>query len=285
MTSDDDAIGETHPTRARPDRPDRPTPTWRAAAIGALAGLVPLAALIGWIVLKPAATANRAPVEAPVSTGANTPAPAVTPAPASVERQTAARRLSGWRNEPYAPLDVETATPTQITTPIAAKPPFDAIDAALFDTADSRIRLVGILPVARDEVCFDEAGKRFACGLQARASLQNFMRGKAVVCRPAVGAVERRDGMIEAFCSAGGMSLAMHQVAAGFAFPQSREDDHLHEAMAKARAERRGVWAGPYQMPLVDRAEADSRAIRFGGGRLSLQPTEMPQTPTKPGKR
>ncbi len=284
MTRNDDTIDEETPATGA----DRATPTWKAAAIGALAGLVPLSALVGWIVLKPAATANRGPVEpaATAATAASVPAPVPAPAPpASVERQTAAKRLAGWKNEPLAPFDVETAAPAPVTPPIAAKPPFDAIDAVLFDTADSRIRLVGILPVARDEVCFDDAGKRFACGLQARASLQNFMRGKTVVCRPAVGAAERRDGMIEAFCSAGGVSLAMHQVAAGFAFPQSREDDHLHEAMEKAKAERRGVWAGPYQMPLVDRSEADSRAIRFGGGRLSLQPTEMPQTPAKPGRR
>ena len=166
------------------------------------------------------------------------------------------------------------------------KPPYDAIDSILFDTLDTRIKLLGVLPVARDELCIDAANRRFACGLQARASLQNFVRGKTVVCRTPFGRRERRDGIVEADCRVNGVSLAQHQVAAGFAFPIPQpgtatmgEDEAkgpLFQAMEEARAKKLGVWAGDYKPPLVDRSEADAKAIKFGATRLSQQPFAMP---------
>ncbi len=266
--------------------PDDPRPTdepphatgasaLRSAVIGGSIGLALVAALFAWVLTR--STRDDPPLTVGSrSTQETAPPPRVEPPP-SVERQTASRRLAGWPADPVDPLDVETARPRVFIAPITLAPPFDAIDAVLFDSSDTRVRLAGILGTARDEVCFDAERRRFACGLQARASLQNFMRGKTVVCRPLFGASERPEGLVEAHCSADGVSLSEHQVSAGYAFPVSADDKLLGAAQDKARAARVGVWVGPYVVPTTDNALADARAIRFGATRPTLAPPEAPE--------
>lgn len=283
-------------TPAESDDPPRGPSVLKAVGIGAGVGLTLLTALVAFVVTRgPAETAGSTPGAAP-----SREAPSKAEAPVaqrtvalSVERQTAARRLSGWTGDA---LDLLAPVPTQpsgFAPATVTKPPYDAIDSILFDTLDTRIKLLGVLPVARDELCIDAANRRFACGLQARASLQNFVRGKTVICRTPFGRRERRDGIVEADCRVNGVSLAEHQVAAGFAFPLPQpgadlmaEDEAkgpLFQAMEEARAKKLGVWAGDYKPPLVDRSEADAKAIKFGATRLSQQPLAMPDPKGKTG--
>lgn len=251
----------------------------RSLAIGGAIGLVPVAALFAWILSGSQRSGPHPSSEA--AKVVPVPSSTVAPPPASVERQTAARRLAGWRDEPLALSDPTTAMPMPMTVAMTARPPFQTIDAVLFDTTDARIRLHGVLPVGREEVCLDGENNRFACGLQARASLQNFIRDKTVVCRPVFGNGERRDEVTEADCAAGGRSLALHQVAAGFAFPTGSETGPLQDAMAQARAKRLGVWSGDYPIPTTDHSEADARSIRFGAARATPAPAETPPAPTR----
>lgn len=284
-----------------PKEPPRGASAVKAVAIGGAFGLVLLGALVAFVATRGSVeTTSDAPPptdgrDASVKTAAPAPSPVQpTPVqPASVERQTAARRLAGWKGDTIDLFDPETARPVAFLPEMVTKPPYDAIDSILFDTLDTRIKLVGVLPVARDELCIDAANRRFACGLQARASLQNFVRGKTVICRPSFGRRERRDGIVEAECRVKGVSLALHQVAAGFAFPlpqpglsTTAEDEvkgALFHAMEEARAKKLGVWAGDYKPPLVDRSEADAKAIKFGATRLSQQPLAMPDPKGKTG--
>lgn len=189
----------------------------------------------------------------------------------SVTQQTAARRLAAWVDFPGEPL-AEPNGPVTIFEPILRlSPPFDAVDATVFDALDTRIRLAQAWPVGRDEVCLDEAGTRFACGLKARASLQNFLFGKAVVCTRLFLSREERRGVVDARCSVDGVDLTTHQIRAGYAFPTDLADAMHHTALDEARRQRAGVWAGPHSLPTIDRSEADIRDIPFGSLRHPMQ--------------
>jgi endonuclease YncB( thermonuclease family) len=289
MTDFDDTPDE-------PSEPPRGPSVMKAVGIGAGVGMALLGGLVAFVVTRgPAETAGSTTPATPAREApTKAEAPAAQPSVAlSVERQTAAKRLTGWTGDRIDLLAQEPTQPSSFSAEMVTKPPYDAIDSILFDTLDTRIKLLGVLPVARDELCIDAANRRFACGLQARASLQNFVRGKTVICRPSFGRRERRDGIVEADCRVNGISLALHQVAAGFAFPLPQpgaatmgEDEArgpLFQAMEEARAKKLGVWAGDYKPPLVDRSEADSKAVKFGATRLSQQPMAMPDPKGKTG--
>ena len=183
---------------------------------------------------------------------------------ASVERQIAARRLADWKLEPFdrlAPVEGTRAAFEPVSHPA---PPFDAVDAILFDASDMRIRLAHATPVGRDEACLDHQGQRFACGLRGRASLQNFLVGKTVTCtRLFLGKGENPD-VVDARCSAGGVDLATRQIRAGWAFPSVHADADHRAALEAAQRERIGVWAGPYEIPREDRSVEDARELPFG---------------------
>lgn len=148
-------------------------------------------------------------------------------------------------------------------------PPFDAINSIMFDSADMRIRLARVAAVGREDVCRDDSGKRLACGLMARAVLQNFLRGKQVVCDPLfVPQQNPRRGVVEANCWVNGEDLALRQISAGYAFPWRLATDADHAALAAARAARVGVWAGPHELPAQDVSDRDAAAIPFGSTRL-----------------
>jgi endonuclease YncB( thermonuclease family) len=255
----DRASSEVAPMR---DRGAAETRSSAGMAIGIAIGVALLAGATVWFVLG----RQRAPTgEGPTAGDVRgRPDPRTGAALPSVTQQTAARRLAAWVDFPGEPL-AEPDGPVTIFEPILRlSPPFDAIDATVFDSLDTRIRLAQAWPVGREEVCLDEAGTRFACGLKARASLQNFMFGKAIVCTRLFLSREERRGVVDARCSVDGVDLTTHQIRAGYAFPTDLADASHHAAMAEARRQRAGVWAGPYSLPTIDRSEADIRDMPFG---------------------
>lgn len=195
------------------------------------------------------------------------------PALPSAEQQTATRRLGVWNSEALDPLAEVDGPVSRFELPLQLSPPFDAVDATLFDSLDSRIRLAHATPVGRSELCADFDGTRTACGLKGRATLQNFLLGKTVECVRLFLSHDERRKIIDARCRAGGEDLALHQIRAGYAFPNKLADaDHL-AALAEAQSRRVGVWSGPYVIPSEDRSEEDARDVPFGSLRL---PTPTP---------
>lgn len=193
----------------------------------------------------------------------------------SREQQVATQRLSQWRVEDLDPLAGPGGPATIFEPVLRLTPPFDAVDATLIDSLDTRVRLAQARPVGRNEICVNDAGIRSACGLKGRASLQNHMYGKAVTCvrlflgQEPLGAKEGRGRIVDARCSVAGEDLALHQIRAGFAFPSEFADaDHV-AALAEARRLRAGVWAGPYEIRADDQSEVDAREVPFGSLRLA----------------
>ena len=240
--------------------PEKAPPRGAALSTGVAIGLSILVAggaglLLGRHQAAPTPSGVATPVASP-----NEKRPAVT----SLERQIAARRLADWNLELVDRLAPVEGTPAVFEPLLHPTPPFDAVDATLFDAFDMRIRLAHAKPVGRDEACLDHQGQRFACGLRGRASLQNFLFGKTVTCtRLFLGKSENPD-VVDARCSAGGVDLATRQIRAGWAFPSIHGDADHRAALDEAQRERIGVWGGPYEIPRVDHSIEDARDLPFG---------------------
>jgi endonuclease YncB( thermonuclease family) len=142
----------------------------------------------------------------------------------------------------------------------------------LFDGQDTRIRLALVFPVGRNEICTVDAGAHFACGLMGRASLQNFLARRSVVCAPVFLPPGERRAIVDARCRADDEDIAERQIRAGFAFPSPLAGDNYRDAMDEAKRQRAGVWAGPYDTPKMDLSEADARVVPFGSTRRSTKP-------------
>lgn len=197
------------------------------------------------------------------------PAPVTTPQPRderiSTERQIAARRLAALPDAPFDLLSLPNATGTVFVPPLRLDPPYETIDSAIFDTLDRRIRLARLRPLARNEVCFDAAHFRFACGLMGRAALQNLLADQSVVCRPLFrNGIPAASEIVEADCRTSAGDLAEALVRRGFATPSPLAGASLDEALAAARAARAGIWSGPWVGPEADPAAADVQEVPFG---------------------
>ena len=199
----------------------------------------------------------------------------------SVERQTAARRLAVFDGREADPLTPPAVVMEGFVVARDFGPPYGAIDSTVFDTADVRIRLAGVLPVGRREVCVDAAELRFACGLMGRAALQNFLGTRPIRCierfQPR-GRGRENEAVITADCRVDDVDLADHMIRAGFAFP-AEQGETVNPALAEARSLGRGVWAGPYEMPTRDRGLEDMAATPVGGALSLAGDGERPTPP------
>lgn len=128
--------------------------------------------------------------------------------------------------------------------------PLSSVDGTSFRRGDEIVRLRGIEGPARDAVCFDAEGYRWACGLQARAALHNAVAQRSFQCRP------RRviaPSEIAADCAVTGGDgpqgdLARLLVAQGWARPDLEAADALRLELEQARAARRGLWRGDWRL-------------------------------------
>jgi endonuclease YncB( thermonuclease family) len=129
----------------------------------------------------------------------------------------------------------------------ARKPP-DALSAgpgqvAVLDGATLRlhqrvVRLAGIIPPARGDICMGMDGAAFDCGAAAASRLAALVRNTLVICN-----VKGEDSMRRPFgtCWSGGIDLARELVAAGWARADLGQS-YLHEMEVEARALHRGLW-------------------------------------------
>jgi endonuclease YncB( thermonuclease family) len=117
------------------------------------------------------------------------------------------------------------------------------------------IRLYGIDAPEYRQHCRDGAGQDYECGRQAAEVLRQMIGGGDVACRP----VETdRYGRLVALCSAGKLALNEEMVLAGWAVAYRRHTDRFARLEALARAARRGIWQGPFEMPEEYRARTRS---------------------------
>lgn len=131
-------------------------------------------------------------------------------------------------------------------------PHYISLDGTTLLQGDRQIRFHGVEGPRATEVCLDDHGRRWACGLQARAALHNLLAGGSLLCTPrmALG-----DGGMSASCSlrkasAGGpvQDVARSLVALGWARPAPATKRDLDEALAAARRDQAGLWRGDWTL-------------------------------------
>ncbi|MCS0493939.1 thermonuclease family protein [Ancylobacter sp. MQZ15Z-1] len=110
-----------------------------------------------------------------------------------------------------------------------------------------RVRLEGIDAPELHQSC-GEAATRWPCGEKAKAALQALVAGAKVNCRPVD---EDRYGRAVAICEADGRDIGAALVAQGWAVATGLA---YTGEQSTAREERRGIWAGPFEMPANWRA-------------------------------
>lgn len=113
-----------------------------------------------------------------------------------------------------------------------------------------RIRLFGIDAPEVDQSC-TRGGKQWACGQEAANHLAKFVTGKEVRCVPTG---EDAYGRTVARCSSGAVDVNRAMVAQGYAVAFRKYSADYVSAENTARIEKRGMWAGSFEMPSDVRA-------------------------------
>jgi len=117
-----------------------------------------------------------------------------------------------------------------------------AVDGDTIRIGDSRVRLVGLDAVELDQNCRDASGAEWPCGREARSFLDRLIEKTTTTC-----AAEGHDRYrrVLARCRAAGGDLGEQLVRAGWAVAELE----YGLALAEARLNGRGIWAGRFDDP------------------------------------
>jgi endonuclease YncB( thermonuclease family) len=123
--------------------------------------------------------------------------------------------------------------------------PARAIDGDSLMVGDREVRLHGIDAPEFTQVC-QKSGQPWRCGEEAARRLSALIEGRRVDCDP-VDTDEH--GRIVASCSTGNMDINRAMVASGYAVAYRHYSLAYVSAEDSAKANRRGLWAGTFEMP------------------------------------
>ncbi len=123
---------------------------------------------------------------------------------------------------------------------------------------NSRIRLGGIDAPSTDQLCLNNTGERWTCGVAARDALIKHVEGKSWTCH--VRQTDRR-GRIVARCEVDGEDIQKWLVTNGWALAFARFS-HDYDADEKAAREAKaGMWQGAFIAPWDWRARNKKTTI------------------------
>jgi endonuclease YncB( thermonuclease family) len=128
---------------------------------------------------------------------------------------------------------------------------------------DARVRLFGIDGPEFDQVC-TRGGVPWSCGAEAADRLSRLVTGRHVQCDP-LG--EDQHGRALGRCFVGTTEVNRVMVEAGYAVAFRRYSRDYVAAENAARAAKRGLWAGSFEMPAEFRASARSGSLSPQGSR------------------
>ncbi len=127
--------------------------------------------------------------------------------------------------------------------------PARATDGDTVVVGGRTVDLFGVVAPALDQDCLEWRGRRqtrYPCGRHALALLASLVAGRTVVCvmteRP-VG--NGREGT----CYTDGRDLAETLVTAGWAVARAERTNRYVATQERARAAKRGLWAGSFALP------------------------------------
>lgn len=119
------------------------------------------------------------------------------------------------------------------------------LDGDTIEVRGRRIRLHGIDAPENDQVC-ERDGRPWRCGLDATQALRRHLGARTVTCRELD---IDRFGRSVARCFADGEDVNAWLVRNGWAVAYRRYSEAYVRDEAEARAARRGIWAGRFEMP------------------------------------
>lgn len=116
------------------------------------------------------------------------------------------------------------------------------MDGDTIRIGETRIRLVGLDAVELDQTCVDGSGAQWPCGREARSFLEALSKGAETTC-----AADGRDRYrrVLARCATRHADLGEQVVRAGWAVAELE----YAVALAEARLNGRGIWAGRFDEP------------------------------------
>ncbi len=163
------------------------------------------------------------------------------PAPPTVTLGADRRPATRHTPPPLTPSSTPGASPTRIIT---LNPPYAIVDGLTVRSTERTVRLADLEVPPREAICFDEKGHLWACGLQARAALNNLITERAIVCK----VVARENDMDVGHCQVDQADLGRRLVAAGWARPiPDRQAAYTAELSAASEA-KAGIWNGGWRI-------------------------------------
>jgi endonuclease YncB( thermonuclease family) len=192
------------------------------------------------------------------------PAPAPLPQPAVAAPAREARFEPDKVQERAAPA----AAPLSPSQPVEVEPPYVILDGLTFAAGTTALRLSGLEGPSARTTCRDGNGHPWACGLQARAALNNALRTGRAICTPTDGTA---DGATPAVCTVDGSDIGEKLVAEGWARPSGAVAASYAEALQEARRAGRGLWNGEWTVLAAGPAQDLGADLRSG---MDPQPAE-----------
>ncbi len=122
----------------------------------------------------------------------------------------------------------------------------EVVDGDTLKIGENRIRLHGIDAPESRQKCRDEAGKPWPCGQQAKAALAARIGASPLFCHE-----KGRDSYARtlAVCFVEDIDLNRFMVENGWAVAYRAYSRDYAAAEGEAKSNRRGIWAGKFEMP------------------------------------
>jgi endonuclease YncB( thermonuclease family) len=141
------------------------------------------------------------------------------------------------------------------------------IDGDTFTLRGERIRLHGVDAPEVEQSCRNQSGAAYRCGEWASNALSGHIGTGAVTCR----GIERDTyGRLVAKCAHDGIDIGSWLVSNGVAVAFRDFGTDYEREEAAARAARRGLWSGNFDLPSAFRAAAQPGT---GGGAQPTSPS------------
>jgi endonuclease YncB( thermonuclease family) len=133
------------------------------------------------------------------------------------------------------------------------------VDGDTIEIHGQRIRIHGVDAPESNQLCLNAHGGRYRCGQQAAIALDKFLsESRPTYCS---GAGKPSYGRVVARCErADGQGVAEYLVENGHAIDWPKYSKGEYEkAQNRARAAKRGIWQGDFEMPCMARNRKSPR--------------------------
>jgi endonuclease YncB( thermonuclease family) len=145
---------------------------------------------------------------------------------------------------PLDPAPSPATAPLTPSGPITVQPPYLIVDGLTFQSGDQTLRLARLEGPPRDAACIGATGLFWACGLRARAALNNLIGRRTLTCDP----VGRDPKALIVECRGEGADVGSELVAAGWARPALEDRQAYAAQLQAARSAKAGMWDGGWRL-------------------------------------